>query len=207
MGLTMVLLASLSYFFRETDAMNSTFERLRKQGFEISYLENRLSKIVPKAVMPNDKKKDYIFISSGDGHGLFKSGSSNLLFTFDSGVEVDKAFANHVLGRLYLTKEGELTLAIWPSYARWENKLPQMKKEVLLGGVENVQFEFYVPPPAFGAKITEREVEPKNFWHKEWKQEYKKLPAMVRMTVHTKGESMIFVFPIVNSDNVIHYDI
>lgn len=204
LALTMLLLSTLTYFYQDIMKMNVEYEKLRKEGFQFTYVENRLSNILPKAVSPTDKKKDFAFFTSGDANGFLKMGQPSLIFAFDSGVEVDKNFANHVVGRLFVNKDNQLILATWPSPKRWESiKQPPMKKEILMDQVDSLHFEFYVPP---GKANNQHPIEPKNAWHKEWKQEYQKLPAMVRVLLTRQGKSMNFVFPIPASDLVIHYD-
>lgn len=204
LALTMLLLSTLTYFYQDVSKMNAEYEKLRKEGFQQTYVENRLANILPKAVSPTDKKKDFSFFTSGDANGFLKMGQPSLVFTFDSGVELDKSFANHVVGRLFLNRENQLILATWPSPKRWDAvKLPPMKKEVLMEQVDSIHFEFYVPPANGKDAHT---IEPKNAWHKEWKQEYQKLPALVRLLLTRQGKTITFVFPIPASDMVIHYE-
>jgi len=204
MALTMVLLSVMTYFYQDISQLNVEYEKLRKEGFQFTYVENRLADIFPKTVSPTDKKKDFAFFTTGDSNGLLKIGQPSLIFAFDSGVVLDKEFANHVIGRLFISKENQLILATWPSPKRWDSvKAPQMKKEILMDNVNSIHFEFYVPP---GKLANEHTIEPKNAWHKEWKQDYQKLPAMVRMVLTRQEKAMTFIFPIPASDLVIHYD-
>lgn len=204
LALTMILLSTLTYFYQDVSKMNTEYEKLRKEGFQFTYVENRLANILPKAVPPTDKSKDFAFFTSGDANGFLKMGQPSLIFAFDNGVELDKNFANHVVGRLCVNKDNQLVLATWPSPNRWESvKQPPIKKEILMDNVDTLHFEFYVPP---GKTYNPHSIEPKNAWHKEWKQDYQKLPAMVRVQVKRQNKTMNFVFPLPASDLVIHYD-
>ncbi len=60
---------------------------------------------------------------------------------------VDALFSNHVIGQLFLDSEGHLTLAIAPSPKKWEANQPiRVQREVLLEGIDSMEFSFYAPP-------------------------------------------------------------
>ncbi len=210
MALTMVIFMALTYFYQDIDGLNRSQEKAQLASFQLSYVENRLSHILPKAVSSSDKKKDFAFFTSSDANGLLKSGSPSLVFTFDEGIVLNSHFANHVLGRLFLDQNGNFTLATWPSIKRWEpQKAPPMKKEILMENVESIAFEFYVPPTKGQQKDVEKVIiDPKNDWHKEWKAEYKKLPAIVKVLIQKVGDEKPypFIFPLDNTDMIIIYD-
>lgn len=144
MGLTIAILMTLTFFYRQVTEIEIEIDRTKAQNFNSRYIESRLSLILPKAVAAS--KKDFLFFSIGD-EGLTKPGSKSLLFTFDNNISLDKAFSNNNLARLYLDKNGNLMLAYWPSPLRWENGVtPPMKKELLFQGADNLSFEFYIAP-------------------------------------------------------------
>lgn len=219
MTLTVLVLTTLMFFYRQISTIGSEIDLLKAEHFKLRYLENRLSEIFPRVIRENDKKKDSVFFSIEE-EGPAKQ---SLIFTFDNDVDLDPVFSNHVLGRLYLDQEGSrLSLAYWPSPKRWEGggQIP-MKREILLEGVGSLAFEFFIPPdredeekktnpaqnPEPNAKETPQaapQPEPKGDWRKlPWLKEYEKLPAMVRVIVVMKGENvpMEFVFPLSNSKN------
>ena len=75
-----------------------------------------------------------------------------------------------MIGRLFVDHDNRLILATWPSISRYSSPSPPMRKEVLLEGVENISFAFYLAP-----KVTkdEKTVDPEaekryGLWHHEW---------------------------------------
>jgi hypothetical protein len=155
MGLAVMLLSTLSYFYLQVEMLNTEAERTQKESFELRHVENRLAKILPYTLSERELKKHFYFFTS-QGEGMFKNPS--LLFTFYNGVKLSSPFANDVLGRLYLDDEKkQLCLATWPSPKRWENGVtPPMAKEVLLDDVESLSFQFYVAPKRDRSKVVEQ---------------------------------------------------
>jgi type II secretory pathway component PulJ len=218
MLLTMIVLTALMYFFREVQMISHETERHQNESFQQRYLENRLMDILPKSQKPA-LKKSFFFTGAGGG-GLFKVGTSYLVFTYDNGVNFDPEFSNHVLSRLYIDPQEQLILAKWPAPKRWEKGVsPPMKKEILMTNVENISFEFYVPleykGELFGRRISEEswkllDRDLMQEWMPEWKQEYNMLPAMVKvhLKVKDKGELVdrTYLFPLPNSELLIIYE-
>lgn len=220
LSLMAILLTILMVFYRDQNQMNIHLDQMEQQAFRMMYVENRLSQILPQAISPYDSKKDFYFFTDSDANGSLKSGLPSLVFTYDNGNELDKRLSNHVLGRLYVDREDRLCLATMPSPQRWEHPIP-LELEVLLLGVETLNFEFYVPPDrdrkivleqakntsASQAADTLIDIVPKNSWHSTWKSEYKQLPAMIRLTITLKtGQKMTYAFPFPNTDMVITYE-
>ena len=144
--LTIAILMTLMFFYRQVTEIGYEVDRTGAKNFNMRHMETRLAQILPKAVGETDKQKDFLFFSVND-EGVGKPGSQSLIFMFDNQISLDKAFSGHVLGRLYLDASGNLMLAYWPSPKRWENTgAVPMKKELLLQGVENLAFEFYIAP-------------------------------------------------------------
>lgn len=228
--LTVAILMTLTFFYRQVTEMGAATDHISAENFKMRYIETRLAAILPKTV--SHSKSDFTFFSLGD-EGLTKPGSQTLIFTFDNQVSLDKAFSNHVLARLYLDKNGNLMIAYWPSPKQWENQTPPIKKELLLQGVENLAFEFYIPPAkkekvpqeketikkplekqkenenslSEGKKISEPE--PKGDWRKQpWLQDYKQLPVMVKLivTLRNHPEPLIFIYPLANAKSHIVYE-
>lgn len=221
-SLTALLLLLLMFFYRDQDYVNVKLDKQEQEAFRMMYVENRLSQILPKTVSSYDVKHDFYFFTSSDANGVLKPGLPSLVFTFDNGNELDKSFSNHVLARLYVDKSNRLSLATLPSPNRWEGEHAlSMKQEILMEDVEDLQFEFYVPPEKDRKIILEQakskgaqkigetlpEILPKNHWHQLWKPDYKQLPAIVRINVALKsGLKMKYAFPLPNTDLVIMYE-
>lgn len=222
MGLTMVLLSTLMFFYYQITLLNFQIDKKENQAFQKLFLSTRLSEILPKTVSPNDVKKDFYFFTSYMGEGDIKPGESSLVFTFDNGVKLDPHFSNHVLGRLYIDRSNRLSLAIWPSPARWEEyATPPMKKEILLENVESLQFSYYVPPEKDRKNFWNRadikkkenkalQMDVEGSWRPEWHQEYGELPALIKIILTQVGsegpERTELVFPLPNTNLAIIYD-
>lgn len=213
MALTVAVLTTLTFFYREVSVIDSEIDKVRAEQFKLRYVENRLGNILPMAVSEKNKKKDFVFFSVDDA-GLTLPGTQSLIFTYDNGVSLDPPFSNHVLGRLFVDPEGRLTLMYWPSPKRWESggTVP-MKKEVLLEHVDALSFAFFVPvdeppePAAPDAQATETptpqtqgELSPQL-----WDNAFQRLPTMIKVLLELKdpksGElrEMTFVFPLPNT--------
>lgn len=148
MVLTSFVLMTLTFFYQEVVLIGVDLDNSRNEEFYMRYIEKRLMDTVSKSIVKNkDKANDFVFFSTSDD-GITKPGSQSLVFMYDNGFTLDKAFSNHVLGRLYLDDKGNLTLAYWPSPKRWElSEAPlPMKKEILFQGVDQLSFEFFIAP-------------------------------------------------------------
>ena len=147
MMLTVAILMTLTFFYRQITEIGFEMDRVQARNFTRRYMETRLTQILPRTVGVSDDEKDFVFFSVKDD-GVTKPGSENLIFSFDNAISLDKSHAAHVLGRLYVDKNGNLMLAYWPSPKRWGSggEMPAIKKELLLEGVESLSFEFYIAP-------------------------------------------------------------
>lgn len=151
MGLAMILLSTLTYFYQQVEWMNTEAERTQKENFQLRYAENRLSRIFPNTHSERTEKKHFYFFTS-NAEGMLKTPS--LVFMFNNKVKLCSSFSSDVLGRLYLDEQKkQLCLALWPSPRRWESGVPPMTKEVLLDNVETLSFEFYVAPKRDRSKV------------------------------------------------------
>lgn len=223
MALTSLILTVLFYFYRDIDWLNYDMEKSQREAFKLSYVQNRLADVLPNAVSPRTVEDDFFFFVSNDAHGLLKPGSPSLVFTYNFGPNRDPQFASHVLGRLYLDNQNHFSLTTMPSPSRWTPAIPlKVKTEVLMEDVESLEFRFYVPPQKErslagnkapkGAlkkgKSSSTEIQPKDYWHQEWKSEYNQLPAMVKVILRVKNheEPITFVYPLPLSDFVVVYD-
>ncbi len=223
MALTSIILTVLFYFYRDIDWLNSDMEKSQQKAFQHSYVQNRLADVIPNIISPRTAEGDFFFFVSNDANGLLKGGNPSLVFTYNFGPNRDPQFANHDLGRLYLDNQGNLSLATLPSPSRWSPNHPlKLKNEVLMEGVESLAFRFYVPPQKerslagnkspkgeYGkGKMLAQDIQPKDAWHSDWKNEYNQLPAMIKILLKLKNqeETVTFVYPLSLSDFVIIYD-
>jgi len=223
MALTSLVLSTLLYFYRDISWLNQDMEKSQHLAFRLSYVQNRLSDVLPHAISPRQEDKDnFFFFVSHDTHGLLKPNSPNLVFTYNFGPNLDPLFANHVLGRLYLDVHNNFRLSTFPSPKLWPTgTLPKMKNEILLENVELLTFNFYVPPDKDRSMVGKNapignsgvgkviDIQPKDSWeHTDWKSEYNQLPAMIKITLklHDKKDTISFIYPLPMSDFTIIYD-
>lgn len=222
MGLTMVILSMMLMFYDQIDRANSALEKEQNRSFKKLYLSTRLAAVMPKAISASDPDGDFFFFTTTSNDSFAKPGTPSLLFAFDNGVKLDQQFSNHVIGRLYVNKNDQFCLAIWPSPVRWNSSAPTpMKNEVLYDNVEDLSFEFYAPPAKdrrlilanTKPKILQKEqllLEIDGTWKEEWQQEYKDLPALVKihLTINSpqEKEELLLAYPLPMSHLIILYD-
>lgn len=222
MSLAAVILSTLTFFYHQVSLINAEMDREQNESFQKRYVENRLATILPKALSSKDPSNDFHFFTSPDLGGLFKQGTTSLVFSFDNCVQLDKNMTYHVIGRIYLDEEGSFLLAKWPAEKRWkENETPPMSKEILLENVEDLSFSFFIPPDK-GKTIIDGNQQTskikfeipqdlKGRWVAEWNKEYHQLPGIVKMEVTKKDrkgkeEKITYAFPLPHAINPITYD-
>lgn len=203
--LTTILLTALTFFYRDMTTFNAELDKLHIVQFQQSYIQKRLSAILPKILASKPKQKDFYFFT-----GSPVNGSPSLVFTYDNGPCLDRDFAGHVLGRLFVDKNNALVLASWAAPSRWIEE-PSLKKEVLMGDVESLHFRFYVPPEHDLSKTgpgQHLEGITYNQWYEDWPSHLKELPAMVHIRIQQKGmdKPLEFAYQLPNSNLVILYE-
>lgn len=221
LALTMILLSTLMAFYLEVNRINIALEKEQESSFQNLLLSTRLAAILPKAISPSHKNGDYFFYTS-PGDSLSKGGSQTLTFGFDNGVNLDPDFSNHVVAKLYLNGSKQLCLAMWPSPHRWNDfEIPPMKQEILYSGVEDLAFEFYIPPyrdrktilanNKIMGKLKNYEflkLDPLGEWKTEWQQEYEELPVLVKIQLRLSGKEapLTLTYPLPQSRLIIVYE-
>lgn len=215
LALTVLILSTLTYFYQQVEMTGRAIDQIEEENFKWRFLENRLINMIPRTVSPSNKLKDFVFFTASED-SLTKQGNTSLIFTFESDVKLEKGFAFHAIGRLYLDKKDRLIFAYWPTPKWWKNdEAPLPKKEVLLEGVESLEFEFFIPPdkgkkekePA-NSKEPVLEPEPKGSWRKgTWLLDYKQPPALVKVIIKLKtGEQKTFILYVLKSKKPIVYE-
>jgi type II secretory pathway pseudopilin PulG len=225
MGLIILLLTTLTYFYGQVGKLSIQAEAAQKGNFELRYLEGRLQKTLPNALGETDvSESPFTFFTSNDLGGLLAENTPSLVFIFQNGVSLNPQLANHVLARLYLDKQKRLCLAKWPSPDRWDQtKSLKAHQEILMENVESLSFSFYVVPErnrtiiektAKKSARPEALVEPENKgeWIHEWKKEYAHLPAMMKVLIKylipgkDEAEELVFAFVLPNSQKLVVYE-
>jgi hypothetical protein len=146
MALASLLMVVLTQFYSQVSTMNVASEKAQKESFKKRYVEYRLSAVLPAALEKVNKK--VTFFTSNDLSGLLAENSSSLVFIYQAGPSQDPARSGNLLARLYLDKQGRVGLATWPVPKNLdkESALPPAHNEILMEGIEKLQFKFYVPP-------------------------------------------------------------
>lgn len=219
-GLMSLILSSLSYFFYQINILNIASEKLENNAFKMRYVENRLMKVLPRTISEKDKQKDFYFFTNRNGSEFSKPGNPYLVFTFDNSINlVDSLFSNHVIGRIFLDPQNNLSLAIVPSIKKWETNTPvPLSREILATGVESLNFSFFIAPK--NEKINNESDEnlppnslslPFGTWVSDWRQEYNQLPVIVQIEITYKENNELkkrkFSVPIVNAKKPILYNL
>ena len=223
LALTVAVLSTLLFFYRQIVSLNIQDEQIQKEGFKLRYIENRLSSIIPQAVPFSDKNDSFFFTVSDPG-GIFHPKSPiSLIFTFDNGVDLNKMFSNHVLGRLFLDARGNFCLTTWPAPNRWvQGSHIPIKLEILLEKVSELKFSFFIAPdknwqlnsnpatPSPGTPTTPQQnpatviksvvkPTPEGGWIHEWNHDYRELPALMKIEIVQEEKPYVFAFPLPRS--------
>lgn len=218
MVLTMLLLSTLSYMFLFVEKINQQSESKQERAFASLYLEERLNYLLRHAYSPRSVDHHYYFFTSQTQDGaLFKPGTSSLVFSFDNGNVVNKPFAGHVIGRLYVNHMSQLVLAVWPLPTDQKKQDSPVHKEVLLNNVSSLEFFFLVPPLVDRSFIHEqagkkqlkkmlvKELPQPGFDHRQWRSDYPSLPAVVKIQIKQDQNPLTFSIPLPHSDLTIVY--
>jgi hypothetical protein len=225
LSLTIIALSTLLFFYREMLTLSNQADQLEKESFQMRYIESKFSFLFPRTYSQTQKKNFFFFTTHNPG-GLFSQGNpQSLIFTYDHGVDLSKQFSNQILAEIFVDTQNRLCLASWPVPSRWmEGVSIPMKFEVLLEGVEKLKFWFFIAPnrkwepsqaspqtnptpnpnpnpsPQPGGETPTVEVvvnpSPEGDWIDYWNQDYKQLPAIIKIEIKRKGKTEYFAFPL-----------
>lgn len=195
LGLGTILLSSLLGIYQLLEYQAIQQRQTRTALFAERLLQYRLTSAFTSTLRDTDTK-NFVFYTS-EGTSSIALGQS-LVFVTDRGPDHLPEFSNEVLTRLYRDSDGNLCFAYWPLPSRWEgDDPPPMHKEVLIGGVIDLAFEFFVPPDPQGKVVgvddpvkegREQVVPAVDQWHAAWDLRYKTLPAMVRVAITRENQ-------------------
>jgi len=220
--LTAFVLSALMFFFREVNELTLLAEKEQNESFQQRYLESRLMTVIPRI---SERSRGFLQ-SEGGSAAHYLDNNPHLFFIFDNGANIDRLFAHEVLARLFVDRDGFLTLALWPMPKRWpDGEEPPMKKEILASEVTGISFSFYVAPKRdrsrFNSdfkKVNRKQVlvpaimepEPRGEWIDQWNANYGELPALIKIRVKQKsGDEMLtrdYVYPLANCNQFIVYE-
>lgn len=111
-----------------------------------------------------------------------KEKTISLVTIFDNGIDPDPAFSGSIVGRIYLDRENNLSLATWPLT---QEKNRPWRKEILFPGVKSFAFEFLgdKTPVEHGTKETSRSINATLAWKSSWPKTVHKVPGIIRLTL------------------------
>lgn len=234
-GLTMGVLAALMGFYSYVTHIDKKGKDLEKKTFDALYLQFRLTDLLPRTVpfyeivsdrnvemqrgggKKEDQKKEseYNFFTSS------YNGFPSLTFLFSGEASGDTLFSGKTLGRIFLNTKRQLCFAIFPAPSQWtlSGDIP-VKMEVLAENVDSIRFSFFSPVEANreelwkDLKVPMKKEETSNpiaelssgQWVTEWRNDYAKLPPLVRLEVEKGKETLKFVIPLVKSEYMIVYE-
>lgn len=164
-------------------ARNSLLERQHLQGrlqdLFLSITPSQLPPIYTKN-FPNEKNESVVVY-------------------FDHGLDPDPLFSGEVTGRIYLDKDKNLNLAIWPLEKTEKNR--PWRKEILMKGVSHFQFQF------LGEKQTkdDKAISANWAWHKRWSKKRMEIPAMIRLSITQEDKEISFAFFLTKAEPFITY--
>jgi hypothetical protein len=225
MGLAMSAFAALMGFYAYVSYMGKRGKEIEKQSFETLYLQNRLAELLPQAIpyyKSTKKKKESAELKTNYNFFTSQYGNSpGLTFLFNNGGSNNSTFSGVALGKIYLNTKKQLVFALFPSPLRWEpSGVPPMKTEVLAEGVDRIAWSFFSGMDVnrdlmwkdIGVQVNDdknrmlTEQMPMGQWIPEWKNEYRKLPALVKLEVYKGQQRTQFVFPLSMSEIMIAYE-
>ena len=221
MTLTVLILSTLTYFYHQMSMAGLVLDKQQEKNFKERYVEHRLGTVIPHTIPSSKENGNFHFFTSKSASTLSMAGSQSLIFVFDNCVQSNKDMAYHVIGRLMLDQEGHLLLVTWPSEKRWvENEPIPHAFEVLMEGVKDLEFSFFIPPikgktdlkKGSARKVVEQDPLDGNRgqWINYWNPEWRQLPGMIKLTVTVEEEGkdkiLNFAFPIPHVEQPITYD-
>ncbi len=135
-------------------------------------------------------------LKNEEGVGFYTDSEGGLVFISQVGASVDPLFVDQVLCKLHCV-EGDFVVDQWPDPERLGVFPKEMRRLILLEGVSETVWEFFVPPnrnivietPQIGiGKETEEQRAPTG-WSSSWKPGYKKIPVLLKLTLQ-KGKTL-----------------
>lgn len=161
--LTTILLTVLLAAYFQAEAASLEGERFRANLWPKRMMTQRLNTLFSSLEMPNSKDKLFFFSNQE---------STSLIFSYDNGISLSPTYSGVVLSELFLNKDGELILLTWQERALWNEEAPPLpKREVLLTGIDALQFDFF----QIGS-----DKEPTQ-WVETWDKAKNTLPGIIRM--------------------------
>ncbi len=192
LSLTAILLTFLFSFFVESAKIEQKLDAARMTVIDRAHLQTRLQTILSSVCYDLPRVPLYT-------QDVAKETQSSLIAVFDNGIDPEPAYSGAILGRIFLDENHNFSLATWPL-----EQVRPWRKEILLSGVEQFQFEFLGPnDAAYKEKI--RPINGQLAWWSHWPSERKQIPSMIRLTIVQKTGSLHFAFILPAPSEIITY--
>jgi type II secretory pathway pseudopilin PulG len=214
MGLLSILVTVLMTGYATLNELNRKTAKARELGFAERYAQLRLTSVFTRLILPTNKNPQGHFFTQEENGPNTPAVGMSLVFSFENEAVIDPQFSGGVLSKLYLDKNGDVTLAIWPmpkktvdDETRWP---PPMIQEVLCKDILQMGFRFYFPPTANLAIGEAESVKtgkgPEDNFGNEWLKEWKGLPAGVIVILNNRnGVQHEIAVPIPKGQKMINY--
>lgn len=185
-ALTSVLVVAAFSILRGVDHVTRKQEQFSHDLVRYDLVRHRLEAIFQSPMKGNAEDNTFLCYTEGKEDVV----GDSLVLSYQNDGSRFPPFAHVVVSRLYLDREGNLSLVTWP-YGKHKTA-DIMRKEVLQTGVAEIDFHFYVEPPPPGLPVDppeqaaageKRDPHPKDAWHTTWLEAYERLPAMVGITL------------------------
>ncbi len=195
LSLTAILLTFLFSFFVESAKIETKLEAARHEIISRQHLQMRLQSV-------------FMGLDRSSTHSLYTKvfpdeKQISLIATFDQGIDPDPAFSGPILGRIYLDEEKNLTFATWP--LEKEKNLP-WRKEILLSGVSDFEFEFLAQKKEKELKEKSRPINASLEWLFQWPKSRPEIPSIIRLTVRKEKQPPLqFAFILPSPEPLVTY--
>lgn len=186
----LALLISLVFgIWGELHKGHKLIDQERDSLFEKIKLEAKLDQLLLKIVP----------LTKPEGVGFYTDQENGLVFISQIGASIDPLFVDQVLCKLHCI-QGNFVVDQWPDPERHGVYPTLMKREVLLTGITEWEWSFFVPPKPnkvietskIGIGSENYEQEAPSRWSAVWKPGYKKIPALIRLKL--KQEKNVFEY-------------
>lgn len=191
----LVLLTALFGTYLEMVQGQKQAELTQEELYQWMFLDTRLHSTLAQALPPEKGKENSFFYTTWHP----EAEGPTIVFSFEHKTTLDPLFSGQVLARLYVNRQKQLVLAIWPWIESASPPSLKMHHEVLMENVDSIAYSFYSPPDTENPEqiIKTREIEegkkdlkpPSDSWLSEWKRPYKSVPPLVTIHLFVRGKA------------------
>lgn len=177
-SLLTILLTTLLFWYSDLAKKKHARDKLRRPLRQEYFAYKRLEKVLEKATLDSDRGTT-IFSGAHD---------SQVVFTFDNGIDEQPALCDVVVGKLSIV-DHQLRLDIWPQPRKGQFQTEPTQSIILLDGVEAMECSYLAGCYKRELTVSPGEVKGKAVkpgWKNSWSPEYPILPSLV--TLKLQGE-------------------